>query len=459
MGLATPPRPASWSEPSSGLSALYGALLAGGMLAVALAWSHAVPHLPVPAWLVMVALVGLAVISLLAVIRFELAVLLGLVLLGVVKVEPSPPDAVFAILLAIVVITGREELARVPRMLAAILGILVLANLLSMTQARDPAAAVRFFAITLYLAIFCVWFAAYVDRKRRARAVVVGYGIAAATSAVIGAAALLLPIPHREFFLLEGCCRAEALFQDANVFGPFLVPPLLILLHEALVPRLLDRRWRPLLVLTVVLLELGIVLSFSRAAWLNLAVGLMVMLAVLAMRPGGFAKAFKVTLAILAASAIVIGAMSTLGETNFLHERASLQSYDAERFASRDEGIAIAERTPLGIGPGQFDKLLPFAPHNVYVLVAAEQGFLGIVSWVAFWLGTLFIAVRNALDGRSTHGIASGALLGAWCGLIVNSMVVDSLHWRHVWLLAALIWAADISRRGRSAAGAQPEPA
>jgi O-antigen ligase len=103
--------------------------------------------------------------------------------------------------------------------------------------------------------------------------------------------------------------------------------------------------------------------------------------------------------------------------------------------------------------------LLPFAPHNVYVLVAAEQGFLGIVAWVAFWFGTLFIAARNALAGRSTHGIASGALLGAWCGLMVNSFVVDSLHWRHVWLLAALIWAADISRRGRSVAGGQPVPA
>ena len=83
---------------------------------------------------------------------------------------------------------------------------------------------------------------------------------------------------------------------------------------------------------------------------------------------------------------------------------------------------------------------------------------LGIVAWVAFWASTLWVAVRNARAGRSTYGIASGALLGAWCGLILNSMVVDSLHWRHVWLLAALIWAAELAARERAAAPA-PAPA
>jgi O-antigen ligase len=449
MGPATtaPRRNPAWTGPESGASAAYGAILAGGMLAVALAWSRVAPHLPLPGWMVIAALGGLALVALLALVRFEAAVLLGLVLLGVVKVEPAPPDAVFAIALGIAVITGREELRRLPPLLAAILGVLVLANLVSMTQARDPAVAVRYFAITLYMAIFCVWFAAYLDRRRRARAVVIGYGIAAVASAVIGALALLTPLPNREFFLLEGCCRAEALFQDANVFGPFLVPPLLILLHEALVPRLIAPRHRWIVILAVVLLELGVILSFSRAAWLNLAIGLVVMIAVLALRPGGFAKAFGLTLGLLAASALVVGGAATFGEADFFHERASVQTYDAERFASRDAGIELAERTPLGIGPGQFEVIRPLAPHNVFVLVAAEQGLLGITAWVAFWAVTFWVAVRNAFAGRSTYGIASGALLGAWCGLTANSMVIDSLHWRHVWLLAALIWAAEVGRR------------
>jgi hypothetical protein len=31
-------------------------------------------------------------------------------------------------------------------------------------------------------------------------------------------------------------------------------------------------------------------------------------------------------------------------------------------------------------------------------------------------------------------------LLAAWCGVMANSAFVDTLHWRHLWLIAALIW-------------------
>jgi hypothetical protein len=49
--------------------------------------------------------------------------------------------------------------------------------------------------------------------------------------------------------------------------------------------------------------------------------------------------------------------------------------------------------------------------------------------------------VGNAAAGRDTYGIGSAALLAAWCGLVVNSFVIDTLHWRHLWIVAALIWA------------------
>lgn len=37
-------------------------------------------------------------------------------------------------------------------------------------------------------------------------------------------------------------------------------------------------------------------------------------------------------------------------------------------------------------------------------------------------------------------------LLGAWLGLSFQSFFVDTLHWRHLWLVAALIWAGSIRR-------------
>ena len=62
---------------------------------------------------------------------------------------------------------------------------------------------------------------------------------------------------------------------------------------------------------------------------------------------------------------------------------------------------------------------------------------------------TLIAGLRNAVAGRGTHGIGSAALLAAWCGLVVNSAVIDTLHWRHLWLVAALIWVATASSARR----------
>ena len=60
--------------------------------------------------------------------------------------------------------------------------------------------------------------------------------------------------------------------------------------------------------------------------------------------------------------------------------------------------------------------------------------------------------LRNAALGRDTYGIGSGPLLAAWCGALANSFVIDSLHWRALWLIAGLIWAGTRGdRRAKSA--------
>jgi O-antigen ligase len=79
--------------------------------------------------------------------------------------------------------------------------------------------------------------------------------------------------------------------------------------------------------------------------------------------------------------------------------------------------------------------------HSMYVRVLAEQGVLGLFTVLALVLFTLVLASRNAVLGRDTYGIGSAALLGIWVGVVFNSFVVDTLHWRHLWVVAAMIWA------------------
>jgi O-antigen ligase len=124
-----------------------------------------------------------------------------------------------------------------------------------------------------------------------------------------------------------------------------------------------------------------------------------------------------------------------------LKERARLQTYDTQRFSAQDTGIHLAERHPLGIGPGQFEKEVPLSAHSIYVRTLAENGVLGFICILTLLLSTFLMAVQNGVIGRDTYGIGSASLLGAWCGILVNSAFVDSLHWRHLFVVAALIWA------------------
>ena len=94
------------------------------------------------------------------------------------------------------------------------------------------------------------------------------------------------------------------------------------------------------------------------------------------------------------------------GSSNFLEERAHLQSYDTERFGAQRGGIELAETHPIGIGPGQFELLEPISAHSTYVRALAEEGVAGLVVLVALLLATLGVAVRNVMRGRTRPGSA-----------------------------------------------------
>jgi O-antigen ligase len=413
------------------------------LLMVAVGLGFALARLPETSMALAVvgALAALSVLAV-AIVRYDAAVAFGFAIFGVVSFQPAPTDAVFMCVIAVALVTGRFAIDRIPMAVLGTVGAFVAINLLSMTEVISPKKAAVFLLITVYLAVFSLWLANYVDSRRRARLVFAAYLFAAVISAAIGIAALLAPIPGKESFLYAGD-RAQALFKDPNVFGPFLIPAALILLEDILNPRLL--RIRPSMkYVMLMMLVIGVIFSYSRAAWLNLAVGVVMMLAVLVVTRGSARRAGRLLVLIIVSSAAAIAVLSATGSIHFLDERASLQHYDTQRFGAQKFGIDYAEHHPLGAGPGQFDILSPISAHSTYVRVLVEAGFIGIALLIAIILVTLVFALRNCVLGRSTYGIGSAALLGAWCGVLANSFFVDTLHWRHLWLVAALIWAGTM---------------
>ena len=379
----------------------------------------------------------------LAVARYDAAVALGVLLLAVVRIEPAPSDLIFGVLIAVAFATWSFDLRRIPLSVALLVSGFLALNLLASIEVIDPARAVSFFAITLYLAVFGLWLAAYVNSVRRARLVLVAYLAAAVISAALACLALMAPFPGSGAFVSGP--RAQGLFKDPNVFGPFLVPSALVLMEELVAPRLLRLRFLPKLALLTVV-TMGILFSFSRAAWLNLAVGVLVLLTALALRRGGGRRAMALLVCTVVAGAVLFAALAASSSLSFLEQRAGLQVYDTQRFGAQLSGLQFATEYPLGVGPGQFERVSEVSAHSMYVRAVAEEGVLGMLVVLALMLLTLGFAARNAAGGFDTYGIGSAALLAAWCGLLANSFFVDTLHWRHLWLVAALIWAATTLR-------------
>lgn len=445
--------PAVWDRPirsDLGRSPAAIALLVAGwclLLLTGVALAKMLDHYALPATLVLGGCLGFALGLALVIARYELAVTIGILLSAVVLIEPAPTDVLFVLIMVVAAVTGRFGLRRVPRTSLYVVAAFLLLNVISLAGVLDWVAAGRFFLITFYLGMFSLWLAAYVDRSTRARSLVRAYLAVAVFSAVLGSAALFVHFPGSSLMLGDvggGSARAKAFFKDPNVFGPFLVPIALILAEEILNPRLLRLR-RSLKVVCLLALCLGITFSYSRAAWLNLAVGLIVLIGLVTLRRPD-RRALSLIFVTIVGGVAIAGAVVGTGSLSFLEERAHLQSYDTQRFAAQGRGLAVGLTHPFGVGPGQFDVISPVSSHSLYVRALSEQGVLGLLVIVLLIVVTLIFGGLNFIRGSDTYGISAAALVAAWCGLVANSFFVDTLHWRDLWLVAGLIWAGTMRR-------------
>lgn len=401
---------------------------------------------PPPLALAIAGGLGLVLVLALALARYDATVALGALLLGFQVVDPAPADGVFVVVMAVAFATRRFHLSAVPRPVLAMLAVFAALNVMASIQVVDEERAIVFFGTTAYLALFAIWLAGYTNSRRRALLLVRAYLASAVISSVVGVLALLGALPGAE--LLTESDRSRAFFQDPNVFGPFLIPPALILIEEIIRPRLLPARLVTKASLLAVLL-VGILFSYSRGAWVNLGIALVVLGLILSLRGGARTAATLFAVTALTAAVIATVVVAT-GSGDFLAERARPQTYDTDRFSGQRAGLRPAAEYPFGAGPGQFESVAHISAHSTYARALGEQGYPGLLTLLALLGFTLFAALRNAVAGRGTHGIGSAALLAAWCGLLANSAVIDTLHWRHLWVVAALIWAATVARGRRA---------
>lgn len=421
-----------------------GFLLAGLVLSLLLA--KALPTeleslSPTMLAVVPVALLVLVVVGWLSITRATTVLALGFVLLLAVRIEPAPSDAVFAILIIATFVLRRPRL-HVPAFIAVPLGGFVLVTLLSIINARDLHRAIKFEFITLYMIALAVWLTwVFADRAWTSIAVR-SYVWAAIVSGALGPLALYGPLPGKQSFLYAGQ-RAEGLFKDPNVYSAFLVPAALILLEEINSPRILAwRRKRVIAAFGVV--SIGIVVAYSRAAWLDFVVGIAALLAVQASRAGGLRRALRSIGLLVLAGLAGLAVLILSGSFSFFQERSHLQTYDQQRFANQHNALADMTHHVFGYGPGQVEVVLPIATHSYFARAAFEQGLLGVATLSLVLAGTVVCAFVLARRATEVNGVGTAALLGIWLGQSVNSIFIDTVHWRHLWIFAGLIWSGYV---------------
>lgn len=323
---------------------------------------------------------------------------------------------------------------------------IVAAGFISVTQAGVLGMPTTHMGITLYLAFTSVVMAAFVANRPDANAKLImsAYTVAAliaASAALIGYFSLL-PGTY-ELFTEFG--RARGAFKDPNVLGAFLVPALLYAFNVVMTGRLARAS---LWLIAMPILLFGSVLSFSRGAWINLAVSLAVYACFTFTTVPTHRQRLKLVLYVVLAAILAVGvfaAAQTIPEVaELMGERASLeQSYDVGpegRFGGQAKAVELIATHPLGIGALEFGRLYHNEDvHEVYLSMFLNAGWLGGTFYFALVLLTLGLGLRQVVRDRGGDGI-SAVLVAAFFGMALEGAVIDTDHWRHFYLFMAMIW-------------------
>ncbi len=376
---------------------------------------------------------------------------------ALVIIEPAPYDLLIALLLAGWSFFGLE-LRKDILPLLVLLCLYITGGILALPAAEDTKAAAIFYAVTVFLAFSSFLYAASLSANiQRISALEKGYLIAAIFAALLAIAGYFDAFPGAyEQFTRYG--RAKGSFKDPNVFGPFLLLPILLIAYDILTRPLRENLFKSGILL---LLLAGVFLSFSRAAWgITLGGSLLVFLLVFINERRSVSRIKLLgilALVGLALAGALIAALSVEPISQMFTERARLvQDYDGARlgrFGRWGEGFSLVTERPFGLGVGVFNSIFPEDEHNAYLKAFTTYGWLGGLSYITLVIWTLIKALPLVFKPRPWQKYAVCTYVAFFLHACV-SVIIDSDHWRHYFLLLGILWAiiaveAGVSRHRR----------
>lgn len=358
-------------------------------------------------------------------------------------IEPAPTDLFFVLAL------GAFALApiRPVRLLGPLAtgGILIYVWFtfvsLSFVEVSLPV-AVRAVGIEMYLILLFLLTAYFAHQggDRVFRIVLLMLTVGGAIASIIAFLAYLDMVPNRlSFYRDEHFTRVKSTFKDPNVLGPYLIPSILLMMWIALSVR----RFSWLATSVFVLLTACLIITFSRGAWVHMALTTGIFAAFLLFdRRSSMATVMVLLLGILAAT-VKLGffgdAAGSLASQNYLGSRLSFQSYDSDRFQHILTSLGNMFDRPLGIGPNQSSFVYGYQAHNTFVVLGLQNGVFAAIGFALFYLATMYRCLKKVLEKRDGW-LKYAYILSVMIGLLVLMNVVGALHWRHLYVVLGLAY-------------------
>jgi hypothetical protein len=301
--------------------------------------------------------------------------------------------------------------------------------------------------VTLFLASGAFTIAGFIsaDPEPRLKLILYCYIVACLLATMAAFVGYFHIIPST-YDLFTNYDRARGTFKDPNVYSAALAPAIVTLVWIML----RENARRALIAAAVALpLVVGLLISFSRGAWISTTFSILIVVAVVLIWSRRRTDHLRfATFGVVGLMALIaaVGAATQLDEQvyDLLVQRANFdQSYDEGpdgRFGGQQKARALIVEHPLGIGTGTFSETYHHEEaHNVYLSMFLNAGWLGGMLYIISVFTTLYLGFRSAMRPGPLQGYALIAA-ASFAGLAFESLVIDSDHWRHFFIVAGLIW-------------------
>ncbi len=359
----------------------------------------------------------------------------------------DPINLLFVVACWACVIVRREQLV-FP--LALPFWLIMVGSLLGMYRADDPTRAVLTVTEDVYLYLWFVTLAHFLSRRCRLD------DVATVFVAVACAVALLTYADARMGLLggrFAGTARATGTFENPNMFGDYLVDSFFITWAAA-------AGGRRFLYLALPVLLGGTLATHSNGALLSIlgGTGVVVAASPVLWRPRHLGPLLIVAAVLIFAVGVWHDELAELAMARFGGGReevggAALKGA-SERLPIWEDIAHDVVTTPTGVGPGNF-KAGPssnyLSAHNEYLGQLVERSVIGLAGWCGIVVGLFAMlgrlraaeaaAVRLPLALRQLYGLA--AAIG------LHALVCELSHFRHFWLVVAIIAAAAAQATAR----------